>query len=574
MTGIAATLENPALWISLGACAVGAAGWIFARRWLTRNEKMPREQVPALVSEAGGNHMAGDHLEALPDTPRDLVQSGKNKSGSDAVAARLAQGDRALLDKIEALVNQGTSFIAQSKSIVGTALFVGRAAGSYAVVMPIPLAPRQSETIASAQALQAKVIVDALSAQTTLPLAVNAGDLAWETPAFTALDQADASTEIRDASSASASIRYGVDVAPQREAEAKLQQFIGTLSQIFAQLPTGLAIFDAQDQLTSFNPSFTDMMSLDVVWLAGRPGLREVFAALRDQKIAPAQKSVMEWRRALKTLIAQARDGRHTHHWLSGDGRNIRVTGQPHPNGAVAFLFEDLTTHVQLERKYRGQIDGLRAVLAQLSIACAIFDPAGRITQANTQGENRAISTLEDLIKIGHKTTAPWNKLREFVTGGAARANVQLDMTIAGEGAFQMGLAALPDGGTLLTFDQIVAKPSEARAPKAQTTSCAVPIEWPDPIPNPSMCEAIRVLAHALGGADAPEPLRAVRVDVQSGGFDLCAAPQLPSSFARDDSMAFRVFARVAASHGFEAHLIGERIALREPQAQTLSATG
>jgi hypothetical protein len=41
----------------------------------------------------------------------------------------------------------------------------------------------------------------------------------------------------------------------------------------------------------------------------------------------------------------------------------LRVTGRPHPNGAIAFLFEDISQEVSLTRRFRTDLDLDRGIL-------------------------------------------------------------------------------------------------------------------------------------------------------------------------------------------------------------------
>jgi len=51
-------------------------------------------------------------------------------------------------------------------------------------------------------------------------------------------------------------------------AEASLRRFVETLTETFAHLPIGLAVFDKNRRLGLFNPALTDLVKIDAVWLA------------------------------------------------------------------------------------------------------------------------------------------------------------------------------------------------------------------------------------------------------------------------------------------------------------------
>ena len=129
--------------------------------------------------------------------------------------------------------------------------------------------------------------------------------------------------------------------SPPRRA---LRRFVETLTETFAHLPIGLAVFDKNRRLGLFNPALTDLVKIDAVWLAGRPSLRDFLERLRETRQMPEQKDFASWRRKLSELEEGARYGTYEENWQLPSGKIFRVTGRPHPQGALAFLFEDIST--------------------------------------------------------------------------------------------------------------------------------------------------------------------------------------------------------------------------------------
>ena len=48
------------------------------------------------------------------------------------------------------------------------------------------------------------------------------------------------------------------------------------------------------------------------------------------------------------------------------NGLTYRVRGRPHPNGALAFLFENISAEISLTRKFRTKLDGLDTIIQNL----------------------------------------------------------------------------------------------------------------------------------------------------------------------------------------------------------------
>ncbi|QPM91510.1 PAS-domain containing protein [Pseudooceanicola algae] len=174
------------------------------------------------------------------------------------------------------------------------------------------------------------------------------------------------------------------DVTALVRAELAQRNFVQTLTKTFAQLSTGLAIFDRDRQLILFNPALIDLTQLSPELLTSRPSLSQFFDNLRDRQIMPEPKNYASWRDQLNALVSAAADGRYQETWSLSTGATYRVTGRPHPNGAVAFLFEDITDEILMTRRFRQQLSLSQSVLDAITDAIVIFDAQGMMSYCNT----------------------------------------------------------------------------------------------------------------------------------------------------------------------------------------------
>jgi len=166
-------------------------------------------------------------------------------------------------------------------------------------------------------------------------------------------------------------------------AENALTEFVQTLTKTFADLRIGLAIFDRKRRLVLFNPALTELTALPAEQLSARPTLHAFLDALRDQQRIPEPKDYKGWRMKIAQLEAGAADGTFEETWHLANGQTFRVSGRPHPDGAVAYLFEDISTEMSKTRSYRQEIELGQAVLDGLDVAVAAFSHAGFLTLAN-----------------------------------------------------------------------------------------------------------------------------------------------------------------------------------------------
>ncbi len=167
------------------------------------------------------------------------------------------------------------------------------------------------------------------------------------------------------------------------KAETSLRNFVQTLTKTFADLPTGLAIFNRARQLVLFNPALTDLCALEPQFLIGRPTLSAFLDRLRENRMMPEPKDYKSWRQQMSQLEEKAASGVYQETWTLPGGQTYRVSGRPHPDGAVAFLFEDISAEISLTRRFRSELDMNQAVLDSLDEAIAVFSPAGILTLSN-----------------------------------------------------------------------------------------------------------------------------------------------------------------------------------------------
>lgn len=167
------------------------------------------------------------------------------------------------------------------------------------------------------------------------------------------------------------------------KAERSLREFVQILTKTFADLPIGMAIFDRERQLQLFNPSLLDLTGLSASFLTARPTLYAFLDQLRDARMVPEPKDYRSWRDQMNTLEQSAASGHHVETWSLPGGQTYRVSGRPHPDGALAFLFEDITSEMTLTRRFRSEISMGKEVLDALDDAVAVFGGGGRMVAAN-----------------------------------------------------------------------------------------------------------------------------------------------------------------------------------------------
>lgn len=211
------------------------------------------------------------------------------------------------------------------------------------------------------------------------------------------------------------------------------KDFVQALGKTFAQLSIGLAIFDKERRLVIFNPALLDMTGLPVDFLSPKPTIDMFLDRLREKGLMPEPKNYGSWRDQFTAVEAAAKSGTYSEHWALSDGQTFRVTGRPHPDGAFAFLFEDISAEISLTRRFRSDIETGQAVLDTLSDAIAVFSAAGTLVVSN-RAYSKLWSTNHELMlahrELGSEMTVwqdrcipspMWTEMRGFIQQQGAR---------------------------------------------------------------------------------------------------------------------------------------------------------
>lgn len=256
------------------------------------------------------------------------------------------------------------------------------------------------------------------------------------------------------------------------QAETALRDFMQTLTKTFAQLPIGLAIFDRQRKLQLFNPALMDLTQLPADFLSVRPSLLAVLDAMRDRKMLPEPKNYRDWRRQIVEIEKAAACGLYEETWSLPDGQTYRVTGRPHPNGALALLIEDISSEMLRTRRYRADLELGQSVIDHMDEAIAVFSQSGQLVMSNnsyaalwghdpaeTLGDN-TVRTLSARWRTQSAPSAIWAEVEEYVATVGDRDNWRGEVRLLDGRLIGCRFAPLAGGSTLASFRPM--PPSEA----------------------------------------------------------------------------------------------------------------
>jgi PAS domain-containing protein len=221
---------------------------------------------------------------------------------------------------------------------------------------------------------------------------------------------------------------YVTEVTGLVRAENAQRKFVQTLTKTFANLTTGLAVFDRNQELALFNPALLDLTALPAAFLTARPHVMSFFDGLRDRQVMPEPRSYAKWRDHILDMIESASDGLYQENWALPSGLTYRITGRPHPDGAVAFLIEDITDEMSIKRRFRAQLDLRQLVMDGLDEAITVFDSRNLLMFCNKRcadflgidpDSSFADFSVADIIRAYKDTPsgdADWTAVEETLT--------------------------------------------------------------------------------------------------------------------------------------------------------------
>lgn len=248
------------------------------------------------------------------------------------------------------------------------------------------------------------------------------------------------------------------------QAETARNDFLRTVTFAFSHVHIGIAVFDRQRRLQTFNPALTDLTGLPTDLLSSRPTLLAVLDAMRDRNMLPEPRDYRSWRRQLAEMEQAGANGQYEDTWSLAGGQTYRVIGRPQRDGALVLLVEDISTEVTRNHRYRHDLELGQAVIDSLDEGIAVFASSGQLVLSNA-----AYSTLwchdpaESLVDAGivqisahwRSLSAPspvWARIETFVGRLTEQEGWSADVRLTDGRLVTARLVPLAGGATMAAF--------------------------------------------------------------------------------------------------------------------------
>ena len=245
----------------------------------------------------------------------------------------------------------------------------------------------------------------------------------------------------------SGSAAIAVDASEVAQLKAALQRMAEAHRRTLDQLSSGVAVFDASRRLSFYNESYRKL---------------------------PEQPDFRAWKAKLHEAYRAMESETYT--WFLPDGRAIAVVTTPNLEGGVTYLFDNVTESLDMARRFDGLIRVQRETLDNLTEAVAVFGSNGRAQLFNPAfarmwrlspevlREQPHIETVEALCTPLFDDTLTWRAVREAVTAIENRAQVAQKIERRDGSVLECMTIPLPDGATMLTFQDITDTENVERA--------------------------------------------------------------------------------------------------------------
>ena len=256
------------------------------------------------------------------------------------------------------------------------------------------------------------------------------------------------------------------DVSREEELQSEHQRTQTATKELLEQLGTAVAAFAADHRLEFYNSAFSRLWDLDDVFLSARPKLGELMERLREMRRLPEQADFRRYKQSWLDMFTNLIDPfEDLMHLPNGD--TLRMLAVPNPSGGLMFMFEDVTSRLELETSYNTLVAVQRETLDNLTEGVAVFGGDGRLRLFNPAfiriwGLNpedvaaephitRLVDRMRSCFTVELWETARDNILAQVLNG----AEVSGRLMLADGRMLAYATVLLPDGGTLISHADV-----------------------------------------------------------------------------------------------------------------------
>ncbi len=271
--------------------------------------------------------------------------------------------------------------------------------------------------------------------------------------------------DVLDAPAGTGSAGMAIDRTEAEAMRGERDRLIEAHRRVLDQLATGVAVFNVDRKLIFYNTAFRSLFELNAGFLDQTPTDSAVLDTLRAAHKLPEQQDFRQWKQQLYEAYRAVEPQEHM--WHLPDNRTLRVVTTPNPEGGVTYLYDDVTEGLDMHRRYAALIKVQSETLDHLAEAVAVFGSDGRVRLHNPAfqrmwklapealDQHPHIEAVTAWCQAQHDDNTVWRNLRGTITAIESREPIAARIERRDGMMIDMTTMPLPDGATLVTFQDV-----------------------------------------------------------------------------------------------------------------------
>lgn len=269
--------------------------------------------------------------------------------------------------------------------------------------------------------------------------------------------------DVLDVVSGTGSAGMAIDATELETVQSQMKRLVEFHARTLDQLATAVAVFGPDRRLRSYNAAFRELFSLDAGFLDTLPDESAVLERMRASRKLPEQADFKSWRNELLSAY-QTLDSRE-HWWHLPDGQTLRVLANPHPQGGITWIYENVTEQLALESRYNALSQVQGETLDHLAEGVAVFGSDGRLRLDNPAfariwhldpkflATHPHIGEVERACRRLHDAPDAWKRFTTSVAGLDEGRSPTIGRMERSDGrVIDYATVPLPGGQTMVTF--------------------------------------------------------------------------------------------------------------------------
>lgn len=259
-------------------------------------------------------------------------------------------------------------------------------------------------------------------------------------------------------------LAFAFDRSAEDSLERKLKRHLSLYREVLETLSAGVTVYGPDRKLRFFNHAYARMFGMDESWLSGEPSIGEVLDDLNRRRLLVEHTDYPAFKRREMGIISGLLSPMQELCYLP-DGRTIRKITAPHPSGGIFYIFEDVSSSLELERRFNIQIDVQRSTLDNLYEGIAVFGGDLRLRFTNPSfrklwhwtpdgdADRRHIRDLVEHVKMHLSYEGKWDHYKDkLISRVSDRVPKKRRLKRQDGTVIDFAYVPLPDGSHLLSF--------------------------------------------------------------------------------------------------------------------------